>query len=274
MRIATIVMTLIVGLASWGLQATAVEHRMNVVGRIAIDADGRVTERSLETKLPAAIDQALKQHIDAWRFEPVEVDGRPVVATTRMQLSLRLVEADEQFSLYVENAHFGALEALAERQRGRGEIRYPTRALERGISGRVTLAVRVQADGSVIEVHPYQTSLGVRTSSEREAERYRAMLEQASVRAVANWQFDMNERIDGQVHETTVMLPIEFRIVDSPSRSSSGTWQSLIPGPVRPVPWQASELVEMVDVSELGHGEALALNSRFRLLDVPADKPN
>lgn len=274
MRIAAIVLALIVGFAPFGLLASTVEHRMNVIGRIAIDADGRVTERSLETKLPAAIDQVVKQHIDGWRFEPIEVDGRPVVATTRMQLSLRLVESDEQFKLFVENAHFGALEARAERQRGRGAIRYPTGALERRVGGRVILAVRLQADGSVAELHPVQTSLSVRTSSDREAERFRGMLEQASVRAVANWQFDMNERVDGELQEATVMVPIEFRIVDSPSRSASGSWHSLIPGPVRPVPWQVSESAAMVDVSELGHGEALALNSRFRLLDGPGGEPN
>ncbi len=267
MRTVLVVAALLTCLLSQTVTAADLEHRVIVTGRIAIDPEGRVTEQSLETPLPSAISEALQRRIAAWRFEPVRVDDRPVVATTRMDLSLRLVEADDQISLFVDSVHFGSPASHPNQQRGRGAVRYPSSMLKRRVGGRVVLAVRLDSNGSVAELHPYQTSLSVRTGSEREAERFRAALEQASLRAVAHWQFDMSERIDGTAHGTTVMVPIEFRIVDQGARSRSDSWRTLVPGPVRVVPWQQQDERLAIDVSALGHGEAMAVNSRFRLLD-------
>jgi hypothetical protein len=267
MRTVLVVAALLTCPLSQTVAAADLEHRISVTGRIAIDPEGRVTEQSLETPLPEAISEAVQRRIAAWRFEPVKVDERAVVATTRMDLSLRLVEADDQFDLFVDSVHFGSPAPHPNQQRGRGSIRYPSSMLQRRVGGRVVLAVRLDADGSVAELRPYQTSLSVRTGSEREAERFRAALEQASMRAAAHWQFDMSERIDGEAHGATVMVPIEFRIVERGAPTRPGSWHTLVPGPVHAVPWQQQDERLAIDVSTLGHGEAMAVNSRFRLLD-------
>ena len=60
---------------------------MSAEGEVQIAPDGHVSDYRLNSTLAPALAQMIERHVREWRFVPVEVDGKAVVAKTHMLLN-------------------------------------------------------------------------------------------------------------------------------------------------------------------------------------------
>ncbi|MBN8888039.1 MAG: hypothetical protein J0I77_20165 [Rudaea sp.] len=239
-------------------------YAMSAVGEIQISPDGHVSDYKLRSQLPNEIATLVDKNIRGWTFEPIQVDGHAVTAKTavNMQLKAEPVTGD-QYKVRIVGVHFGSP------MQSRAQIRpprYPPSAVRAHVGGKVLLSVRLDETGKVVEAMPYQTSLDVRTSNEREAQEWRKLLESASIDAAKRWQYDLTETINGKPIGTSAIVPVEFWL--DRNGPHDGRWKGYIPGPVTPAPWMHKEQVaDNQSLSDLQNGESLSLDSRFKLKD-------
>jgi hypothetical protein len=246
----------------------AATYAMEAVGEVQIAKDGHVSDYRLGSKLPEEVAKLVDKDVRSWTFEPILIDGQAVVAKTSMHLRLSAepVPGDKgSYAMRIVDVRFG------EPQRS-GQMKpphYPREAVAARLGARVLLSLHLDQAGNVIEVQPYQTSLAARTRSEREAEEWRHAFERSSMAAAKDWHFDMTETLNGKPRDTTVIVPIVYFTVERLSQANSdGVWRGYVPGPIHPATWVHKEQVaDNRDYSDLKDGEALSLDSPFKLKD-------
>ena len=253
-------LVLLLMVASASTQAApAAEFRLRVIGELVVDRDGNVQDYSLEAGQAPLIENLIEKSVAAWKFEPVQLDGKPVVARTRMSMSILASPAGDDYVLKVDDVWFGDFKST-------GRItppRYPVKAIKERVEARVMLTARIDADGKVVDVHPYQTSL----SRKGQEARWRRLFEEVSMDAVRTWTYEPDQ-LDGKPRAlTTVQIPIEFTVTEGMTDKARARdnlrWRSYIPGPVTPAPWVDASSVAAV--GDLEDGRAGPLDSPFKL---------
>jgi hypothetical protein len=142
-----------VGLAGAATVADAPrpEFGLTASGDIEIGTDGQVVSYRLDPGLSESVQDLVEKSVARWRFEPIVVDGRPMVGKTRMNLEVdALPTADGDYRLTVGNVWFGS-------PRGSGTRKppgYPKQAVQAGLGARVMLVAKIDATGRVVDVHP------------------------------------------------------------------------------------------------------------------------
>ncbi|MBB5207989.1 hypothetical protein [Chiayiivirga flava] len=241
------------------------ELEIGVVGDLEIGPDGAVRTYEVTSKLAEPLTALVERKVREWMFEPIAVDGKPVIAKTRARLTLRAIPQGDDYQLRIEGVHFG--EAAPSAATTLKAPTYPRNAIREGIGARVMLVARLDADGRVIEVHPYQTSLDKPIKSDFTANKWRTAFERASIAAVEDWRYDLTESIDGATAGQTVMIPIQYSLSYGRTSAPNERWRQYIPGPVSPAPWQDDSRIAQLD--DIGEGETRSLSSRFRLTRDP-----
>lgn len=236
------------------------EFSMSARGDLEIGPDGRVRSWKMDGKaLGERVEQLLQRNVEQWRFEPVLVDGKPVIAKTRMQVQLLASPQGDDYVVKVDNVTFGAPES-------RGALvlpLYPRRAVQASMEARVLVMFKLDATGDVVAVHAYQTSLS-RHASSLQAPGWRSRFEQASLAAISRWKFLPDETIEGGSGSKTMIVPIHFQLGDPLGRAGA-RWGAYLPGPIVLAPWPDADGVAQVDADALGNGQAAALDSPFKL---------
>jgi hypothetical protein len=255
----------------WGMLAlapsalaaeTATALEMNADGEIQVATDGTVSDYRLHSELPPMVAELVDKDVRGWRFEPVLVEGKPVVAKTAMHLALKAEPAGDHdsYRIKIVNVIFGA-----PRQNDRiKQPHYPKQAVSAHLGAKVLLAMRLDENGRVTDVQPYQTSLDARANSENDAERWRKMFEEASVTAAHSWTYDLSETLNGKTIGTNVIVPVVFSLLNG-SAPQPGRWKAYVPGPVHPAPWMTDRALADRDLSSLPDGQSIPLDSRFHL---------
>lgn len=239
---------------------------MSAAGEVQIAPDGHVSAYTLRSKFDPVVAGLIEKNVLGWHFEPILVDGKPVVAKTAVNLHLTaapIAGVEGQYSIRIADVRFGE----PRRSGHMPAPRYPREAVDVHLGARVLLYLHLDESGNVVEVQPYQISLDARAPSEREAESWRRVFEKSSVAAAKEWHFDLTETVDGKALGTTVIVPIEYAVSNSRSIvPSEGKWKGYVPGPVHPAPWvHKTQLADNQDPSTLREGEALSIDSRFKL---------
>lgn len=235
------------------------EFSLNATGDIEIAADGTVHTYKLDKGQKPLIEQALDKSIRGWRFEPILVDGRPVIAKTRMRIVLDahpIIGGD--YALKVSNVWFGE----PGRSNKLRPPRYPTDAAMANLGARVVLVLKLDREGNVVQQHVEQISLSARAANENIAESWRRKFEQASIAAAKRWKFDVTEVINGETVAGSVRVPVDYMMG---SGSVDNKWRAFVPGPKHPVPWVSSEAIASQNGEGLGDGDVQPLDSRFKL---------
>jgi hypothetical protein len=265
-----LVATMLMALAIWSSAAekTLPTLDMSADGEVHIALDGQVTNYALKSELTPTIASLVDRNVRSWRFEPIVVDGQPVAAKTALHIDIQAtpIAGKDSYALRITNVRFGEPRRSAKMK----APRYPQEAVRVGLGAKVLLNLRLDDAGNVVEVEPYQTNLNARPNSEFEAKHWREVFEKVSVSAAKTWHFDLSETIDGKAFGTTAIIPIVYSVVGGPiQRAKPGQWQPYLPGPVHPAPWLKAETVANADaVASLKDGQALSLDSRFRLKDA------
>ncbi|HET9048910.1 MAG TPA: hypothetical protein VFN29_08130 [Chiayiivirga sp.] len=214
-----------------------------VQGTLSIDAQGAVLQYALETKdLPEPVTDLIARTIAGWRFEPVLADGKAVPAKTRMLMQIQAQPIDgEKYQLSLADVVFGV-----RQHRGRtAPPKYPLDALRDRLGADLLIAARIDANGDVLEMHPWRTSLSRSYLSESAAEKWRKRFEAAAMDAIETWKFEPLSPDDGLTADSTFMIPMSFKTSfgDRASMEKRGTASfefSGVPGPIHPIPWLPS----------------------------------
>lgn len=232
------------------------EYSINLTGDIEIAPDGSVHSYALDDGLKPQVQKLVSTSIEGWRFEPILVDGRAVIARTRLRMALKAVPAADGYALKVDKVWFGE----PSRTSLMSPPRYPTDAARSGVGARVVLVLRIDAMGNVVDVHPEQTSLTMKAGG-KTADRWRRMFETASLASARQWKFDIPEIIDGAPAESTgIRVPVDFMMGGVP-----GQWHGFVPGPTVPAPWMDQRKALASATHALEEGDMQPLDSRFKL---------
>jgi len=238
---------------------------MSADGEIQIAVDGTVSDYRLKSDLSATVAGLLDKRVRTWTFEPVVIDGHPVVAKTTMHLSLRAEPAGsaDSYRVSIASVIFGEPRLGA----GMRPPHYPAPAVRAHLGARVMLALQLDDTGKVTDAQPYQTSLDARASSEADAERWRQMFEQASVTAARSWHYDLSEKVNGKTVGARAIVPVVFYVTGSGTKPQAGAWKAYAPGPIHEIPWMMTRALASERLSNLADNEAMPLDSRFHLKD-------
>jgi len=223
-----------------------------VRGTVSIDAQGAVLQYALESKdLPEPVTDLIARTVAGWRFEPVLADGKAVQAKTRMMMQIQGQAIDgEKYQLSLADVVFGVREL-------RGPItppKYPISAVRYMQNADLWIAARINANGDVLEMHPWRTSLSRSYRSKKEEEKWRKRFEAVAVDAIETWKFEPLSPADGISVESTLMIPMSFRTSFSArapvAKQASATVEfSGVPGPIHPIPWLPSSGQEVEPAS-------------------------
>lgn len=260
-RILLLLMLWLLAVPAWA-EKPKPEFAMSAGGELVIARDGSVRSWKMDSsRLGESVQTLLQRNVERWRFEPILVDGKAVTAKTRMTVELEALPQGEGYLLKVARVFFGSLQS-----RGTAKApHYPNSALRAGLGARVLLALKLDAEGNVVAMHPYQTSLS-KSGSEKQAQRFRRRFEQASMEAAKDWKYVPGESIGGVTVGSSVIVPIVFHVTNpGEGRRMADTWRGYAPGPISPAPWADESSVAALDTGDLAEGQAAALDSRFRL---------
>jgi hypothetical protein len=243
-------------------EKSAAVYELSAVGEVQIAPDGHVSDYRIRNELTAPVAVLVSKSVLAWHFDPILVDGKAVVAKTAMHLQLEAEPAAgkrDEFVVRVTSIDFGT----PTRSKGGTPPRYPGAAIVARLGARVLLSARLDGNGKVVEVVPYQTSLDARARDEKEADKWRRVFEKASIAVAKTWRYDPSETVGGQPIGNNVIIPIVYHMRSAPS-ASSNRWSGYVPGPIHPAPWSMPD--DEKRVAELGD-EARSTSSRFHLRD-------
>lgn len=246
-----------------------VEASMVVTGWIEIALDGDVQGYTLDQsdKLPQPVVDIVNKTVAKWKFKPVLIEGKPVLAKAKM--NLRVVASprgSDQYSLRVRGATFG--DGDKDASPGYKSTRlpdYPTLALRESVGGTVYVALQIGRDGRVEQAVARQVDLRA-TGTEREMESARKAFADASLDAVKRWTFNVPSTGSvGDADHWTVTVPINFNIWGT-RQPGYGQWDAYVPGPVQQIPWEESQVTTDSNVDAVPDGLALLQDAHFVLL--------
>jgi hypothetical protein len=265
-------------------EVKAAVYATRVDGMVEIGPDGRVARYAPVTVLAEPLAGRVRTLAEGFRFEPVLVDGRPVIARTRMRMHLVAEPiADGELRVAVEHIGFPDDEEDSGRTlppdryvRGvaaRTPVHYPRNALRSGISGRVLVALRLAPDGSVVDAHPRESALFSARGHRKALAGALALLERAATDTVRRWRFDVRvpDAARPAPADLTALVAVQYLMSDHP-HPRPGVWLHESRSRERSPPWLdpllADRLPDMADVGDRGHFGAAP--NRFRLLTPPA----
>jgi len=224
------------------------EMSMLVTGGIDMRPDGSVERYSLDhpDKLSQAITQMIGAQVSQWRFEPTNVDGKPVAAHTNISLRIVAKPVDEQnFNVRIQSASFsGGSGAKDERisVAKKTSLAPMVRALMSAgtDAAELYLALKIGKDGQVLDAVVEQVNLYA-LGDEGWMAQARKILGKSAVYSVRQWTFAVpaHEPPEGEEYWSGT-LPISFQMGDgsSPDLQEDEEWRMYIPGPCAPVPWR------------------------------------
>ncbi len=170
-----------------------VEASMLIEGTITVDTEGKVRDFDLagQDKLPGKVVELIRNKTPQWRFEPVVIDGKPVVAQFVMNVHvIAKLLSDDQLQIRIGGAAFGAL-IRNETAWPSGKLtppEYPSEAGRANAGGSVYLVLKIGRTGKVEDAVVEQVNLGV-VGTEKEIASLRDAFAKSALRQARRWRF-------------------------------------------------------------------------------------
>jgi TonB family protein len=232
------------------------ELRLDVAGEIGIDPQGAVYDYDIGTILTPELKALVGKNVRQWKFEPVVRDGKAVHAKSGMRMILAAVPVDGGYRMRIENVRFVG----NRRPQAMVPPRYPVDMVKAGIGATVLVAVRVGANGDVLDAAPAQSRLIGARGSKKAVESGLRSFEKSAVAAAKRWKYRPADIAAGDSPETTLIVPVEYRLEDM--YADQGGWREG-PSAAKPIPWLPAEN-QKYDARGLKQGESLSLDAPFR----------
>ena len=255
---------------------------MRVDGEIAIDAQGKVLDYRIDTKLEPAVRAQLDKAIPKWSFFPVKIEGKPTAVKSRMRVTMLAREVAAGYAVSVDNVLFhddrattappsadGAT-ALASSISSKSRVPpgYPKELMRSGVEGAVLVYILVTPEGKVGDVVAAQSSLFNVRGRTRTLDEALRLLESNTIAAVKKWRFNVPTGHNvSDPNYMTVAVPVNY-VMAGNTRDAPGEWRIEIRSEHKSASWlPSSMLTQEVGISDLGSGEVMPLVSRMRLRD-------
>ena len=267
----------------------SVEASMLVTGEIAVNPDGSVYVYSLDQrdKLPPVVTRLIDGALPHWKFTPVHVDGKAVLAKASMSLRIVARQIDpEHDAVRIAGAAFGAQTARSDKtsECANGACMaylkwsppgYPHNLLNDLVSGTVYLAVEVDQQGKVAQVAVEQVNLR-RLADEGTLGRWRRELGAISMAAVRKWTFQVPRTgLEAGKDHWVVTIPVNYNISvpgmrDTIGKPGYGQWDVYVAGPVNSIPWAEAQRKQVASQGGADavpdNGTPFVADTRFVLL--------
>ncbi|MCI4568108.1 energy transducer TonB [Lysobacter sp. CFH 32150] len=228
--------------------------RLDVDGEIAIDQQGVVYQHNLSTILAPDVKKLVDAAISKWRFEPVLRNGKPVAAKSDMYLTLTARPADGGYRLSIERVRFHSSRQATHKI----APAYPLDALRAGVGADLLVALRVDREGSVLDVAVVQGELVSKRKRVNPA--MLKSFEKAAKDAYRKWKYEPG---DGDAaSDTTLLTMMSFSTGDSDR--VLGGWKPLDKTQPNPIPWLPAAQ-QAFDAEGLRQGQSIALDGGVKL---------
>lgn len=221
------------------------EASMVLTGQVEIGTEGQVEGFQIDKRdqVNDAIARFVESAVQAWRFEPVRIDGRVVRARSPVSLRLggkRLPDGGQQVTLLAASfEQYDPTATNAVTTLKTGAPAYPEDVYRAGGRGDVVLLVQVGRDGKVMDVATEQVNLRV-IAKEADMRQMRDKLARASTAAARKWTFKVPTTGKAKDDASwTVRMPVTFAFHGEERRY--GKWDAYIPGPRQQAPWRADK---------------------------------
>ncbi len=258
-----------------------VEASMLISGTIVIAPDGSVRSHVVDRpeKLPPAIQDVVGKAIASWKFDPIMVDGQPVLAQTTMNLRLVVDPVDRgSYAIRIGGVSFSGGDPRADPQSDATANRrymptYPSDAMRAYAGGTVYLLLRLGREGQVLDAAAEQVNLTVWDSPEKMA-KLREKFANAALVAVKRWTF-IPPNIGPSVDEPFwyARMPVTFNVRwyghTAPEADEYGHWEPYVRGPRQSVPWHDLPQLAADAVDTTPGGRVLALGKGPKLTNRP-----
>ncbi|MBB6189574.1 energy transducer TonB [Rhodanobacter sp. MP7CTX1] len=227
-----------------------VQASMLVTGSILVAPDGSVRSYTIDhaEKLPPVVAGLIDNGTKSWIFTPVLIDGQPVAA--RASMSLRVVakpDGKDDYTISVAGAQFGEDKKDKGDDSEPGETitydthpspHYPPSAVSAGVWGTVYMRLLINRQGRVEDAIAEQVNMGV-VASDRELDKWRNVLADASLRTAKGWTFHIPTiGREATKDHWEARVPVSYSIDGRTPRERYGKWDPYVPGPEQAVPWQ------------------------------------
>ena len=259
---------------------------LRVDGQLTIDALGVPTEYQIKTTLPQKLGDNLQRAVRTWRFEPVLIGGKPVVAHTQMRVTLAAQGSGDAYRIAVDNVTFPQIQGEATDTADdpvtiayarRPTIVYPHAALAAEIDADTLVYLHLSQEGRVKQVFVTQVALLNVRGKPADLRSATDVFERQVLSDVKDWRFRVDvDQVklaalqssdpDAVAMAFTLRVPIHFRIEGSRIDDHTG-WLQEARTPLRHAPWLPPDHDSVsVGVADVGADElAPASEGRFRL---------
>ena len=250
------------------------EASMLLTGSVEVARDGSL--RRFELDQPEQIDPAIRDFVErnirSWTFAvdslPAGVAANATIVNSMSLLVVAKPIEGDTFSLRLAASYFSAKAPEPDtkvRYAGMSPPEYPFNAVRARVSGKVFLLVKIDRDGKVEEAIAEQVNLRAVAHSEKEMERWRNVLAQASLAAVKRWKFTIPTRGEQALHASFLFrVPIDFN-VGRAKEPKYGQWTPDIPGPRHSNPWEKADDIPGFAPDALAANGGIYSNDGLRL---------
>lgn len=255
---------------------------MRVDGQIAIDAQGKVLDYRIDTKLQPELRALIDKAVPNWLFWPVIVDGKPIAARTGMRITLAGTQVATGYRIAVDNVTFSNKDApdknglwtvpaspgvelvVASRK---SRIQFPSYRVD----GLVVVHVRVSPQGTIEEIAASQSSLFNLTGNPKILAKARKAMEDSAIKGIRGWTF----RVDShgrtpKPEELSGAISVEYvwNADSADQLRETGVWRREHRGPYQAPAWlRDTRLAQRVGSSDMGGSDVAPLSSPVRLRD-------
>lgn len=239
-------------------------------GELSIDPTGAVESYHVLTDVAPGLAGKVEAMVRQLRFEPVELDGRPARAHTRMRVTLAGTPLDDDgLNVRLDNIGFPDskkgrpddeyIPGLRMKVDRRSMPDYPVIAARAGVDADVLVIVKVGRDGRIADAAIRQSALIAAGGEPEAVAKLLSEFEYQSLRAVRRWHVavDVDPGFQPTDAQMTALVPIVYRMQErTPPRLGDWVWETR--SQKREAPWIAPDPARpTVGVADVGGADDL-----------------
>lgn len=252
---------------------------LRIDGELTIDTQGVPVGYQIKTDLAKDVSENLQRRVRSWRFEPIVVDGKPVIAQTQIRVTLAARPTGNDYVVTVDNVTFpqtqgkiadASMASLVEVSHANHLTapEYPRTALYASIEADVVVYIKLTPEGRVEQAFVPQVGLLNVRGKPAVLQEWAKLFEEQTLVATKRWRFNLSGGGTRPLAEDlipSIAVPIHFRMADKHTDRQTG-WIQEARTPMRQVPWVTTEPdAATIGVADLTAGELAPLAARFRL---------
>ena len=256
---------------AFAAEQTAKQYMGEINGQISIDAEGKVTAVDLDNVKESSLKSLLISQINKWKFYPMQVNGKPVESTSGFSFELT-INTDVAKKLNQITFHRVFVSPtpveLAQRLRNvdtskRVQPEYPFVALRDRLEARLSIAVKIDPDGSVSEAGVYKMKLLNPKPYISDADQRNAIsiFGNSAIRAVKQWRFSKERLVFNNCTNGCISrIDVDYHFENKP-------WNLYREMPVAVLPWVENNNLKKIQDKP----ESQFVRLKSELSDQPMD---